>query len=146
MLNITRNGWVPATIRITILCSLIGLVMMYATPVRSQVPQGFAQAQTVWLCGNTKSIADGLTQANESVIALGKTQVGNSERADPFLMSLWTAKNGEWSIIATSQKNSDISCVVLVGSQFTYTQPQGTPILQWQSTAENPVLQKTSVK
>lgn len=111
MLNIIPTGWRQVITRIIILCGLAGIAV-WALPA---IAQAFL-LRTSWVCSSTKTVVEALKEANESVKAIGKSQAGDNES---IIMSFWISKDGSWSIIATSQKDPNISCVVLTGEGFT---------------------------
>ncbi len=118
MLNIILNGWRHLITRIFIFCGLAGLAV-WALPA---IAQAFL-LRTNWICSNTQTVVEALKEANESVRAIGKSQAGENE---PIIMSIWIAKDGSWSIIATSQKDPSLSCVVLTGDGFTRYNPSNS--------------------
>ena len=119
MLNIIPTGWRPAITRISILCGLIWLAA-WALPA---IAQAFL-LRTNWVCSNTQSVVEALKGANESVRAIGNSQAGENES---LIMSIWVAKDGSWSIIATSKKDPSISCIVITGDGFTrYNDPKSS--------------------
>ena len=111
MLNITPNGWRPAITRIFIFCGLAWLAA-WALPA---IAQAFL-LRTNWVCSSTQSVVEALKGANESVRAIGKSQTSEN---DSIIMSFWIAKDGSWSIIATSQKDPTVSCIIITGDGFT---------------------------
>lgn len=119
MLNIIPTGWRPAITRIFLLCGLVWLVA-WALPA---IAQAFL-LRTAWVCSSTQTVVGALKEADESVRAIGKSQTGDNES---IIMSIWISKDGSWSIIATSQKDPNISCVVLTGEGFTrYNDPRSS--------------------
>jgi hypothetical protein len=111
MLNIILIGWRHRITKIFIFCGLAGLAV-WALPA---IAQAFL-LRTNWVCSNTQTVVEALKEANESVRAIGKSQTSDNES---IIMSIWVAKDGSWSIIATSQKDPSVSCVVITGDGFT---------------------------
>ena len=117
MLNITQTGWRPAITKIFIFCGL-AWIAIWTLPA---IAQAFL-LRTAWVCSSTQTVVGALKEANESVRAIGKSQTGDNES---IIMSIWISKDGSWSIIATSQKDPSVSCVVLSGESFTrYNDPK----------------------
>lgn len=111
MLNIILNGWRPAITKIAILCGLVGLAA-WTLPA---IAQAFF-LRSNWICDRTETVVEALKGANESVRAVGKMQLSETEG---LIMSIWVSKEGSWSVIATSQKSPTISCIVVTGDNFT---------------------------
>lgn len=110
MLNNIQNGCRRTIAKIFIFGALIWLALL-ATPAFAQV----FMLRTTWACTNTQSVMEILKTADETVKAIGKTQVGEDT---PLVMTIWAGKNGSWSIITTNEKNPNISCIVLTGDEF----------------------------
>ncbi len=111
MLNIILTGWRHRITRIFIFCGLAWLAI-WALPA---IAQAFL-LRTNWVCSSTQTVVEALKEANESVRAIGKSQTNDNES---IIMSIWISNDGSWSIIATSQKDPSISCVVITGDGFT---------------------------
>jgi len=114
MLSNILNGWRPVIIKTIILCSVIGATVWGTS--------AFAQAFVMranWVCNSTEAIGEALKNANESPIAVGKIEV---QGADVLIMSIWASKEGGWSIIVTSQKYPDRSCIVIAGEELIFSE------------------------
>jgi len=102
--------------------ALLGMLfatMVFAKPAQAQVKE----IETKWICGKTDTLKEDLVRNGERFWASGAIQ-GSAE--PQFLMSLWINTNtGNWTIVATLLRNSNLSCVITFGTNWR-EQPRNT--------------------
>ena len=104
MLNNILNGW---RLVITKIALAIGLVyLIYASTF--VIVRAFA-SESKWECGSTKEVYEYLSLNDEEVIASGTVD-------DRFIMTFWANPRAEWSVVVTSTKTFEASCVVIYGN------------------------------
>jgi hypothetical protein len=65
-----------------------------------------------WTCGTSQEIVDTLTETGEEIIATGIVD-------EVLVMTFWANRSSrEWTLVLTSEKNREISCVVVYGSKL----------------------------
>ncbi len=65
-----------------------------------------------WTCGDSKEVVEALAEGGEEIIATGTVD-------DVFIMTFWASRTTkEWTLVLTSEKNREISCVVVYGSRL----------------------------
>jgi hypothetical protein len=65
--------------------------------------------ESKWTCGTTKEVYESLSRNNEEIVATGTVD-------DRFIMTFWASPDADWSLVVTSVKTFQASCVVIYGN------------------------------
>jgi hypothetical protein len=65
--------------------------------------------ESKWTCGTTQEVYESLASNNEEIVATGTVD-------DRFVMTFWTNPDADWSLVVTSLKTIEASCVVIYGN------------------------------
>jgi len=103
MLNNTPNGWRPVITKIVVIALTI-YILSVCLPVLAAV---FSVDSKI-TCAPTSEVRDALVGNDEQIIATGFV-------SEEVLMTLWTNKTEDWTIVITNKSSKETSCVVLYG-------------------------------
>ncbi|CAB4241887.1 hypothetical protein UFOVP71_425 [uncultured Caudovirales phage] len=106
MLNNTPNGWRPAITKIA-----LTLVLVYVISICISVIAAAFVIESEWNCGSSKEVYTLLSNNGEEIVATGTV-------GDKFLMTLWAGRDSEWSVVVTSVKTFELSCIVIYGNNY----------------------------
>jgi acyl-CoA reductase-like NAD-dependent aldehyde dehydrogenase len=81
---------------------------MYLATVCISVLAAALLLESSWECGTTKEVFNVLRQNGEEAVATGLVD-------DRFYMSFWTSPDSAWSLVVTSTKTVEASCIVISG-------------------------------
>jgi hypothetical protein len=104
MHNNIQSGWRPAITKIILTAGLVYLILFCASIISAALV-----IESKWTCGATKEVYESLSRNGEEIVATGTVD-------DRFVMTFWTNSDADWSLVVTSVKTFEASCVVIYGN------------------------------
>ena len=113
MLNNTRSGWRPATIKLGIVFLAVCCIFL-AWPVAAEA----FKLNSQWTCGKTEDLVTELRAADEDVILVGQID-------EVIVFTIWAnSKSRTFTAVATPIATPETSCIIVHGNKLSTMRPK----------------------